>query len=112
AVVIGSEQVLVGGDFDSTLRLIKVAVHQGPQTFTSLLADNITGEDRDKFSRGSTWQVHEFCRSRARVVLTAAHDDLWREGYELSGLRLGSEYIGEPGYGSEIVARGFRSPPT
>lgn len=108
ATVIGTQLVEVGAEASSSVRLYKVAIHDGPETFTSLIADVFEGEERDTFDRDSKWQVYEFCHSRARVVLTEAHDDLWRKGYELSGLRLGNEYTGSSGYGSEIVARGFR----
>ncbi|OFV76951.1 hypothetical protein [Rhodococcus erythropolis] len=48
----------------------------------------------DKFAPGSTWQVYSFRDpdlAESVVFLTEAHDDVWRAGYVLDGVRIGGE---------------------
>lgn len=55
-----------------------------------LIADSWLGE----FTPGTTWQVYAFRDPRLAnsvVFLTEAHDDVWRDGYKLDGVRLGGE---------------------
>lgn len=58
------------------------------------LADLIHPSSRDRFSLGSTWQVYAFRDAGfadAVVFLTEQHDDVWRHGFKLNGVRLGGE---------------------
>lgn len=69
------------------------------------LADLIDGSWRNRFAPGTTWQVYAFQNpdlADAVVFLTEEHEDVWRSGYRLNGVRLGGE--GGP------VARGPGSP--
>lgn len=46
------------------------------------------------FAPGTAWQVYAFrdpALSDAVVMLTEVHDDVWRNGYKLDGVRLGGE---------------------
>lgn len=48
----------------------------------------------DRFAPGSTWQVYAFQDpdlADSVVFLTEAHDDVWRAGYVLDGVRIGVE---------------------
>ncbi|MFB7915497.1 hypothetical protein [Streptomyces sp. NPDC056061] len=86
-----------------------MVVDTGAEEFPSVLAGCVHDDERARFAVGSRWQVYEFTRNRQRVALTETHDDVLREGYNLHGLRIGSEGGCGTGRGSEIVARGFRS---
>ncbi|MFD5225585.1 hypothetical protein ACFWHT_08195 [Microbacterium sp. NPDC058342] len=58
------------------------------------LADLIDDSWLDRFAPDSTWQVYAFRNpqlANAVVFLTEAHDDVWRDGYKLDGVRLGGE---------------------
>ncbi|UPK76528.1 hypothetical protein MU582_07820 [Nocardioidaceae bacterium SCSIO 66511] len=85
---------------------VRVSVPDGD--FDTALADRIHPDDEGRFAVGSYWQVYAFERSRACVLLTEAHDDVLRDGWNLSGLRAGTEVGGSTGYGSELLAWGFR----
>lgn len=55
------------------------------------LADVIHDEVVDRFRDGTNWQVYGFEKSRAtarRCLLTEAHDDVPRSGYNLDGVRV------------------------
>ncbi|MFI6346409.1 hypothetical protein [Streptomyces sp. NPDC050560] len=69
------------------------------------LADLIDDSWRDRFAPGTTWQVYAFGDPKLAdtvVFLTEAHDDIWRKGYKLNGVRLGGESgpVTPPGPGS------------
>jgi len=74
------------------------------------LADLIDDSWLDRFSPGSTWQVYAFRDARlfdAVVFLTEAHDDVWRDGYKLDGVRMGGEGGPlKPGPGSPFLGEG------
>ena len=58
------------------------------------LADLIDDSWLGEFSPGSTWQVYAFRDPKLAntvVFLTEAHEDVWRDGYKLDGVRLGGE---------------------
>lgn len=55
------------------------------------LADLIHDVDVHRFRNGTTWQVYGFEKPRAearRCLLTEAHDDVPRSGYNLDGVRV------------------------
>ncbi|MFT2017034.1 hypothetical protein ACMA1D_14470 [Streptomyces sp. 796.1] len=79
--------------------------------FTTVIADRVHPDHLPRFAVGSRWQVLQFRHSTRRVVLAADHEDVLRTGYDLGGVRLGAETGGGTGYGSELLARGFRTPP-
>lgn len=69
------------------------------------LADAIDDDWEDRFKPGTTWQIYAFrdpTLATSVVFLTEQHDDVWRKGYNLSGVRLGGE--------SGPVTRGPGSP--
>ncbi|MFE6777222.1 hypothetical protein [Streptomyces sp. NPDC057702] len=107
ATVVGR---VVTGPADTHDGLVAVAVASGPDAppFTYLIADRVHEDHPSRFAVGARWRVHEFLGDRQRDVLTWAHDDVLRTGYDLSGLRIGRESGGTTGYGSELLARGFR----
>lgn len=74
------------------------------------LADLIDDSWLDRFSPGSTWQIYAFRDARladAVVFLTEAHDDVWRDGYRLNGVRMGGEGGPlTPGPGSPFLREG------
>ncbi|MER0241165.1 hypothetical protein AAHZ94_03835 [Streptomyces sp. HSW2009] len=94
-----------------------VAAVDGPsgpasaRRFTTVIADRVHPDHLPRFAVGSRWQVLQFRHSTRRVVLAADHEDVLRTGYDLGGVRLGAETGGGTGYGSELLARGFRTPP-
>ncbi len=58
------------------------------------LADLIDDSWQDRFAPGTTWQVFAFrdvALADSVVFLTEQHDDVWRKGYKLNGVRLGGE---------------------
>lgn len=58
------------------------------------LADLIHDSHRDRFAPGTTWQVYAFRDpelANTVIFLTEVHDDVWRNGYKLDGVRLGGE---------------------
>lgn len=58
------------------------------------LADSPAENWIDKFAPGSTWQVYAFRDpdlADSVVFLTETHDDVWRAGYVLDGVRIGGE---------------------
>lgn len=56
-----------------------------------LLADLFAGAELDPFVTGSTWQVYGFEKPHGRCLLTEAHDEIPRCGYNLDGLRVRTE---------------------
>lgn len=54
-------------------------------------ADLFAGGELDRFTVGSTWQVYGFEKPHGRCLLSEAHDDLPRRGYNLDGLRVPTE---------------------
>lgn len=58
------------------------------------LADLIDDSWLGEFTPGTTWQVYAFRDPQLAgtiVFLAEAHDDVWRDGYKLDGVRLGGE---------------------
>lgn len=58
------------------------------------LADVIHETWKDRFVAESRWQVYAFRNpelSDSVVFLTEAHDDVWRDGWKLDGVRIGGE---------------------
>ena len=55
------------------------------------LADVIDRSWLDRFTPGSTWQIYPYYPATTRVVLTEAHDDVWRCGYNLDGVHIGGQ---------------------
>ncbi|MET7638147.1 hypothetical protein [Streptomyces sp. NPDC005438] len=82
--------------------LVRVEWEVGGERLTSTLADLVHEDHLPRFRVGTQWWVHPFPDSQARVVLAADHDDVLRDGYDLSGVRAGAEGGGTPGYGSEL----------
>lgn len=62
---------------------------------TARLADYPAESWVDEFSPGSTWQVYAFRDAELAdsvVFLTEAHEEVWRAGYVLDGVRIGGEH--------------------
>ena len=58
------------------------------------LADVIDDSWVERFAPGTKWQVYAFRSPKLAnilVFLTEAHDEVWRSGYKLDGVRLGTE---------------------
>lgn len=76
------------------------------------LADRILDSWRDRFVPGSTWQVYAFRDPELAnivVFLTEEHDNVWRQGYKLDGVRLGGESGPlKPGPGSPFLREGSK----
>lgn len=74
------------------------------------LADLIDDSWRDRFAPGTTWQVYAFREANLAdsvVFLTEEHEDVWRDGYKLNGVRLGGEGGPvTPGPGSPFLREG------
>lgn len=50
------------------------------------LADVIHESWLDRFAPGSVWQIYPYSPETTRVVLTEAHDDVWRRGWNVDGV--------------------------
>lgn len=76
------------------------------------LADLIDDSWEDRFAPGTTWQVYAFrdpALADSVVFLTEAHEDVWRDGYKLDGVRLGGEGGPvTPGPGSPFLREGSK----
>lgn len=76
------------------------------------LADRILDSWRDRFVPDSTWQVYAFRDpdlANVVVFLTEVHDEIWRQGYKLDGVRLGGESGPvKPGPGSPFLREGSK----
>lgn len=74
------------------------------------LADLPAEDWIDRFAPGSTWQVYAFQDpglADSVVFLTEAHEDVWRAGYVLDGVRIGGEGGPlTPGPGSPFLREG------
>jgi len=58
------------------------------------LADVIDDSWVERFAPGTKWQVYAFRDPKLAnilVFLTEEHDEVWRSGYKLNGIRLGAE---------------------
>ncbi|MGO2521514.1 MAG: hypothetical protein ACTH8F_15445 [Microbacterium sp.] len=74
------------------------------------LADVIDDSWVDRFAVGSRWQIyaHDPPHPSPRVVLTEAHNDVWRSGIDMRTNRFGgglSEGVWPPGPGSPFHLR-------
>ncbi|WP_097865760.1 hypothetical protein [Streptomyces sp. rh34] len=58
-------------------------------TQQTYLADVIDDSWLDRFTPGSIWQIYPYSPATTRVVLTGAHNDVWRCGYNLDGVYMG-----------------------
>lgn len=71
------------------------------------LADIIEGSHQDRFTPNSCWQVYAFrdvAHADTVVFLTQTHDDVWRAGWKLDGVRIGGESGPiKPGPGSPFL---------
>lgn len=76
------------------------------------LADVIDESWEDSFAPGTRWQVYAFRDPELAdsvVFLTEAHDDVWRSGYKLDGVRIGGEGGPvKPGPGSPFLREGSK----
>ncbi|UED86288.1 hypothetical protein [Streptomyces profundus] len=75
-----------------TLLLRYTGADGGPHS--AQLADSPDDTWVDAFTPGSTWQVYTFRDPELAdsvVFLTEAHDEVWRDGYVLDGVRIGGE---------------------
>lgn len=76
------------------------------------LADVIHESSEGRFAPGTRWQVYAFRDpelAESVVFLTDAHDDVWRDGYTLDGVRIGGEGgTVKPGPGSPFLREGSR----
>lgn len=76
------------------------------------LADLIDDSWLDRFAPGSVWQVYAFRDANLAdsvVFLTEDHDEVWRNGYKLNGVRFGAENGPiKPGPGSPFLRKDSR----
>lgn len=79
---------------------------------TAQLADIVHESSDARFSPGSHWEVYAFRDlelADSVVFLTEAHDDVWRDGYRLDGVRIGGETGPlKPGPGSPFLRHGSK----
>ena len=97
-----------------TYELVVVTVETGGTGGTGVettIADIIAADSLGRFTIGSTWRVYAFedptalnkHPGRTRVLLTEAHDDIIRAGYDLGYYCVHDE----PGPGSDLLLRRF-----
>lgn len=76
------------------------------------LADIIHESSEARFAPGSNWQVYAFrdpALADSIVFLAEAHDDIWRDGWKLDGVRIGGESGPvAPGPGSPFLRENSR----
>lgn len=60
-------------------------------TRLTYLADVIDDSWLDRFTPGSIWQIYPYSPESTRVVLTEAHDEVWRCGWNLDGVYIGGQ---------------------
>lgn len=90
-----SARVIVNGedvDGDQILRVEYEGADGAPHE--AQLADVVHDSWVQRFAPGTQWQVYAFRDAPFAdtvVFLTEAHDDVWRDGFRLDGVRLGGE---------------------
>jgi hypothetical protein len=99
--------------FTSPYKLVTVRVDLDGILTDTMIADIVAAEDLDRFAVGSVWNVYAFEDpvalnndpepDRTRVILTEAHDDVIRTGYDLGFYTLHDE----AGPGSDLLLRRF-----
>lgn len=76
------------------------------------LADVIDASWEDRFASGTRWEVYAFRDPELAdsvVFLTEAHDEVWRSGWKLDGVRIGGEGGPvKPGPGSPFLRAGSK----
>ncbi|HEU5129248.1 MAG TPA: hypothetical protein VFU12_14775 [Glycomyces sp.] len=118
ATVTGHEAHETDPDSDSDMPrydLVAVTVDLGGAAAATMIADIVAEESIDRFAVGSTWSVYAFADpaalnddpDRTRVILTEAHDDVVRAGYDLGYYTLHCE----AGPGSDLLLRRFANDP-
>jgi len=60
-------------------------------TRQTYLADVIDDSWLDRFRPGSVWKIYPYSPESTRVVLTEAHDEVWRCGWNLDGVYMGGQ---------------------
>lgn len=79
------------------LRSVEVEFADGAGTLRrARLVDLFDSSAAQAFTMGSQWQVYGFMKAPSRCLLTEAHDDVPRSGYDLDGLRIGREHMRFP----------------
>ncbi|WP_069814595.1 hypothetical protein [Streptomyces sp. TP-A0874] len=91
--------------------LLTVTLDINGTAVESTIADIVAPDSLDRFTVGSIWTVYAFedpaalnkDADRTRVILTEAHDDVIRSGYDLGFYSLHDG----PGPGSDLLLRRF-----
>ncbi|MGC7255618.1 hypothetical protein [Mycobacteroides abscessus] len=78
------------------------------KTHTAWLGDLINEASIDRFTPESSWHVYAFADPEladTMVLLTEAHDDMWRSGYLITGLHGNTEFssLQQPAAGSPFL---------
>jgi len=99
--------------FMPAYELVTVRVEVDGVANDTMIADIVAAESLDRFAVGSVWNVYAFedpmalnnapGPGRTRVILTEAHDDVIRTGYDLGFYTLHDE----AGPGSDLLQRRF-----
>ena len=77
-----------GGDEPDTAGLL---VETADGQHSARLIDVIDESEWGRFAVGSRWWVYVFPSVPGRALLTEAHEDVLRCGYQLHGVRIGAE---------------------
>lgn len=93
---------------EANTRIVDVDYVAGDgRSYRATLADLIHCSWSDRFTVGSRWQVYAFRDAKLAesvVLLTEVHDEVWRSGYCLDGVRLpGERSLSTPGPGSPFL---------
>ncbi|MFD0557079.1 hypothetical protein FB566_2334 [Stackebrandtia endophytica] len=93
---------------EANTRIVGVEYVAGDgRSYRATLADLIHCSWIDEFTVGSRWQIYAFRApdlAESVVFLTEVHDDVWRSGYCLDGVRLpGETGLSAPGPGSPFL---------
>lgn len=86
--------ILHADDADGGQTILVEYRDTGGEGHDAQLAELIHESWEDRFAPGSRWQVYAFRDpefSDTVVFLAEAHEDVWRDGYKLDGVRIGGE---------------------
>lgn len=115
AVVAGRTLFRVDDPEMGPVELVTMTLDIDGARLESHLADRIADQSIDQFAIGSVWQVYAFAgpvthgtsTKQNRVLLTEAHEDVYRCGYDL----VSTVVTHDPGPGSDLLKQRFENDP-
>lgn len=112
AVVIGFSPLDTDGEFTADdPALVDVRFERDGRAVEATTVDIIPPGERGRFADGTRWSVYAFEEDNGRVILTEAHDDVARGGFNLDGIRIATEShpTNASAPGSPVLDRDFEN---